>query len=82
VTLKFRVDDAAVSCGAAAVKIQIKKGGRVVKTIAVGTKATNAALTYRYKATLKKGTYSWRVQAIDAAGNAAVQVLAAKLTVK
>ena len=82
VTLKFRVADAAISCGQATVKIQIRKGGRVVKTVTVGAKATNAALIFRYKAALKKGVYTWRVLATDAAGNKAVDMLAAKLTVK
>ena len=82
VTLKYRVTDADVSCGAATVKIQIAKGGKVVTTISVGSQATNAALTYRYKATLKKGAYTWRVLATDAAGNKAVDMVAAKLTVK
>jgi len=82
VTLKFRVADAAISCGKATVKIEIKKGSRVVKTVSVGTKATNVALTYGYKTALGKGTYTWRVLATDAAGNKAVDTLAAKLTVK
>jgi hypothetical protein len=82
VTLKFRVSDAAISCGTATVKIQIKKGSRVVKTVSAGSMATNAALTYRYRAALKKGSYTWRVLATDAAGNTAVRMLAAKLTVK
>ncbi len=82
VTLKFRVADAAVSCGEATVKLQIVKGGRVVKTVSVGSKATNVVLTYRYKTALRKGTYTWRVLATDAAGNKAVDTLAAKLTVK
>ncbi|MCX6363493.1 MAG: hypothetical protein NTW58_04875, partial [Actinobacteria bacterium] len=79
--LKFRVDDAVVSCGEATVKIQIKKGSRVVKTVSVGAQPTNAALTYRYEATLKKGAYTWRVLATDAAGNKAVDMRAAKLTI-
>ncbi|MCX6372666.1 MAG: hypothetical protein NTX16_06210 [Actinobacteria bacterium] len=82
VTLKFRIADAGVSCGAATVKLQIRKGSRVVKTISVGSKATNAALTYRYRTTLKKGAYTWRVLATDAAGNTALEMHAAKLTVK
>ena len=82
VTLKFRVADAAISCGRATVSIQIIKGGRVVTAVSVGVKATNAALTYPYKATLKAGTYTWRVQATDAAGNKAVSMLAATLTIK
>ncbi|MCX6373129.1 MAG: hypothetical protein NTX16_08605 [Actinobacteria bacterium] len=82
VTLKFSVADAAVSCGEATVKLQIVKGTRVVKTISVGSKPTNVVLAYRFKTALRKGTYTWRVLATDAAGNKAVDTLFAKLTVK
>jgi hypothetical protein len=82
VTLRFSVGDPAVTCGSATVRIQIRKGSRVVRTIIVGSKATNQALTFRYKVALKKGSYTWRVVATDAAGNKAVDMLAARLTVK
>ena len=45
VTLKYRVTDAVPGCGKAALKLQIRKRTKVVKTIALGTKGTNAALT-------------------------------------
>ena len=82
VTLRFRVADAAVSCGKATVKIRIEKRGKIVRTLTVGSKATNAALAWRYKVTLKTGTYTWRVLATDVAGNTAVDRRAARLTVK
>ena len=82
VTLKFRVSDPLPSCGTATVKIQILKGSKIVKTITVGPRSTNVACTYKWKATLAKGTYSWRASATDAAGNAAKQMTAAKLVIK
>ena len=82
VTLRFSVADPAVTCGSATVRIQIRKGSRVVRTIIVGWKATNTAIACRYKAALKKGSYTWRVLAIDAAGNKAVDMPSARLTVK
>jgi hypothetical protein len=64
------------------VKIRIEKHGKVVRIVSAGVKATNAALAWRYKATLKKGTYTWRVLATDSAGNTAIDRRGAKLTVK
>ncbi len=82
VALKYRVVDGRPGCGKAVVKIQIKKRGRVVKTIRVGTRKTNVALTYRYKATIAKGVYTYRVLATDIAGNGTARVRSAKLTVR
>ncbi len=82
VTLRFRVDDDQPSCGVAAVAIQIRTSGRTVKTIALGTRPMNVALTYRFKAALAKGAYTWRAQATDAAANRAVSVAQARLTVR
>jgi sugar lactone lactonase YvrE len=82
VTLHFRVDDAAPSCGSAGVTIQVKRGGATVRTLALGSRPVNASLSYRLKLTLPKGVYSWRVPATDAAGNKAVKVGSAKLTVR
>jgi hypothetical protein len=82
VTLRFRVNDAQPSCGTAVVLIQIRKSGRTVKTVALGTRPMNAPLTYRFKAALAKGAYVWRVQATDVAGNKAVSLGQARLTVR
>ena len=82
VTLKFRVDDEQPDCGSAAVSIQIRKNGRTVKTVVLGTQRMNVALTYRLKATLARGSYTWRVPATDVAGNKAVSVGQARLTVR
>jgi FG-GAP-like repeat len=82
VTLKFTVTDPAPSCGKAKDTIQIKKGKRVIKTIKLGIRPVNVKLTYKYRAKLKKGAYSWQVLATDIAGNAAVKKIPAKLKVK
>ena len=82
VALKFSVIDPTPSCGSATVTIQIKRGSKVVKNLAVGKKATNTALTYKWKAALKKGSYTYSVLATDAAGNQATSIGSAKLTVK
>jgi hypothetical protein len=82
-TFKFRVADPAPSSGKATVKIQIKnKAGKVVKTIAAGSKKTNVALTFAYKITLKRGVYTYRVLATDLAGNVAKKMAVVRLTVK
>jgi C1A family cysteine protease len=81
-TLKYRIDDALPGCGTAVVRIQIKKGAKVVKTIAAGAKPANAALSYRFKVKLATGTYTYRVLATDLAGNMATAVGSAKLVVK
>jgi C1A family cysteine protease len=82
VALKFRVGDTVPGCGSATVKIQIKKRRKVLKTISLGTKATNTALSYKYAARLPAGKYTWRVLATDAAGNAAARMTAAKLVIR
>ena len=82
VKLKYVVSDALPSVGEATVTIQIRKGARIVKTIVVGVRPTNAPLAYSYRAKLKRGVYSWRVLATDLAGNPASKITAARLTIK
>lgn len=82
VTLKFRISDPLPSCGTVRVKIQILKGTKAVKTLTVGVRSTNVASSFAWKATLAKGTYSWRASATDMAGNAASTMTAAKLVIK
>jgi hypothetical protein len=54
----------------ATVKIVIAKGSVTKKTLRVGSRNAGARLMYKWKCTLKKGTYSWAVLATDLAGNA------------
>ena len=68
VKLPFRVNDA--TGPQAKVTIRIYKGSALKKTLVVGTKATNTALSYSYKCKLARGKYSWKVYATDLAGNA------------
>jgi len=82
VTLRFRVGDAAPSCGSATVAIQVRRGGKTVRTVALGVLPVNGVLTYRLRATLPQGEYTWRVPATDVAGNRATSVGSAKLTVR
>jgi sugar lactone lactonase YvrE len=82
VDLRYRVDDAEPTCGGAALTLQVRRDGKTVRTVDLGTVRVNAALTCRFKATLPKGAYTWRVQGADIAGNRAGQVTAAKLTVR
>ena len=55
---------------------------KVVKTLKVGVVATNTSLTYKWKAALKKGSYTYSVLATDAAGNVATNIGSATLKVK
>lgn len=80
-TLSYRVKDALPSCGAATCGIQILKSGKLVKSIALGSKTTNVSLSYKWKATLAKGTYYWRVTAKDRAGNTATTRTQSKLVI-
>jgi len=82
VTLGYRVTDGTPGCGKAVLTLQILKGARVVTAVKLGTKATNVALKYTYRAKLKKGGYTWRVLATDIAGNAATKTKAARLVIR
>ena len=81
-TLRFKIVDLPPSCGQARVIIQIKKNGRVIKTLSAGKRDTNVALTKAFKAKLKTGIYTYRVLATDIAGNRATKVGSARLTVR
>jgi hypothetical protein len=88
--LTFRIKDPAPSCGAAKVTITIyrsKKAGKktvlkVAKRITVNGAVANKNLVCKYKVRLKKGSYTWRVTATDAAGNVGAASKLKKLTVK
>ncbi len=81
-TLKYRASDAVPGCGRATLKLQIRLRTKVVKTVALGSRATNVPLSYRYTAKLKAGTYTWRVLATDLAGNVAVKTTSARLVIR
>jgi hypothetical protein len=64
------------------VRIIIFKGHKRRATITLRAQPTNRALSHRYTCELAKGSYSWKVQATDAAGNAGKASTAKKLIVK
>ena len=82
-TFRFKVADPSPGCGTATVRLAISRaGGKAVKTVSVGQVDTNEPLTYKWKATLKKGTYAYRVLATDAEDNAADPARSAMLRIK
>ena len=66
-SFRFKVTDVTPK---ATVKIKIYKGTKLKKTLAVGSKPTGSAQTYKWTCKLPKGTYIWKVYATDLAGNA------------
>jgi len=82
-TLAFKVSDARPNAGWATVTIKIKNAhGRIVKSLSVGKKSVNKALSKRFTCKLAKGTYRYSVYAKDAAGNSQSKVGSNKLAVK
>jgi beta propeller repeat protein len=67
-TVRFRVRDN-LSATADVTLVVKNRAGKVVKTVCVGTKKTNACVGKRFKADLKRGRYTVRVMASDLAGN-------------
>ena len=81
-TLRYRVNDATAG-DKEKVTIRMRtKAGRVVKTLALGWRAANTSLTYRYRCLLARGVYRYYVYATDRWGNAQTSVGRALLTVK
>lgn len=48
----------------------------------MGSRATGSALSFKWKATLHKGGYTWKVFAKDLAGNTQSSIGSQKLTIK
>jgi PKD repeat protein len=71
--LSFRVKDPSPSCGSAAVTLRIgtltRKGFRTRKVVRLKSVPTNVAQVCALKIALKQGSYVWKVQAKDVAGN-------------
>ena len=65
-SFRYRVNDRSPS---ATLTIAIYRGTKPVKTLRLGAKATGRALTHRWRCTLARGRYTWKVQATDKAGN-------------
>jgi C1A family cysteine protease len=82
VSLHYRVIDKPQNdCEKVTVKIR-NRAGHVVKTLALGTKAANVALTARYRCLLARGSYRFYVYATDRWGNTQSSLGHATLTVK
>jgi photosystem II stability/assembly factor-like uncharacterized protein len=81
VSLPFILKDPAPSCGAATVTITIKRATKVVQTITLQNVRTNRAGSCSFKVKLARGSYTWRVKAVDVAGNVGATSAAKKLTV-
>jgi len=78
-TFRFRVNDLTPT---ASVRIKIYKGAKLKKTLNVGSKATGTPLSFKWKATMAKGSYTWKVFATDLAGNTQSSIGSKKLTIK
>jgi FG-GAP repeat len=78
-TFRFRVSDLTPT---ASVSIKIFKGTKLKKALTVGSRATGSALSFKWKATLHKGGYTWKVFAKDLAGNTQSSIGSQKLTIK
>jgi hypothetical protein len=78
-TFRFRVNDLTAT---SSVTIRIYKGSKLKRTLTVGSRATGAAMSFKWKATLAKGKYTWKVFAKDLAGNTQSSIGAKKLTIK
>jgi len=82
-TLKCRLSDPAPSCGTATVKITISRRGKVVKRLTFAKHVdTHGPQRYTFKASLKKGAYTWTARATDVAGNVQAKASTKHLTVK
>ncbi len=81
VKLGYRVNDKG-GCGYAKVRITIYLKKKVVKRITILKAATNRSLTYRFKVTLKRNKYTWKVSATDIAGNVQTRIGSRTLTVR
>jgi hypothetical protein len=68
--LCFRINDQPPCASKATVTIKVMTlGGRVLKVFKLGRRQVNRLLSYRFRCTLAKKTYKFRVYATDAAGN-------------
>jgi hypothetical protein len=82
-TLRYRADDPLPNGHAASVMIKVKTlKGKVVKTLRLGLRPVNRALTYWYHCTLPRGTYGYFVYATDLAGNKQASVGSNRLSVR
>jgi hypothetical protein len=67
-TLRYRVNDALSPKAKVTIRIR-KLSGRLVKSLPVVTRTTNAATSSRFTCGLAKGRYRFYIEAKDLAGN-------------
>jgi len=81
-TLSYRITDATPNGGTANVHIFVKnRRGDVVKQLTLNDKPVNTPLAAAFKASLRPGTYTFRVYGTDRAGNAQSNTATNTLTV-
>jgi hypothetical protein len=80
-TLRYRVNDALSPTANVTIKVTTK-AGKVVKTVKLGTKATNRTHSHRLACGFSPKTYRYHVSARDLAGNPQSKVGVNTLTVK
>jgi hypothetical protein len=78
-TFRLKVSDLTPSATA---YLRIYKGRVLKKTVKLGKVATNRELRARWRCSLAKGKYTWKVTATDQVGNAQRSMTAKTLTVK
>jgi hypothetical protein len=76
---RFRIEDVTATARA---EIRILQGSRPRTVLAAGVRATGTDLEDVWKCKLAKGRYTWRVYAVDQAGNPAISVGSSTLTVR
>ena len=80
--LNFTVNDVTSPQVQYTVKVKTLKGVTKKSTTSAGRPDANHSWTWKFKCTLKKGTYRYYVYGVDLAGNAQSVVGSAKLKVK
>jgi hypothetical protein len=81
-SLAYKVIDTAPNAGTANITIKIKNGaGTVVKILTYDAKPVNTLLNATFACRLSKGSYSFFVYAVDAAGNTQTAVAGNRLKV-
>jgi LmbE family N-acetylglucosaminyl deacetylase len=83
VTLKFWINDTWPRTGTATATLKITTmKGKTIKTAVLNNRQVNTLLKYRFRCTLKKGSYRFYVYATDAAGNSQSKVVSNLLVVR
>lgn len=83
VSLRYRVEDTAPSCGRADVRVRIFRGSKLVKASpTLRDRKENVWAAWSFRCHLARGRYTFRVVATDAAGHRARKIGVATLTVR